>query len=711
MHKLLVRQLKKILGGVEALPASMRPLIDAVDAAYRQADEDRTLLERSLDLTSDELLEANAALRRDQAALARRYQALAEQLPAGVYESDARGRFTYVNPALSEMAGSSREALLVDAWLEAVHPDDRERVMAAQVESVRLGRNAPEVEYRLVRPDGGLVWVTGSARPLVDEDGRIAGFVGTVVDITERRLAEEAIRSSEEKYRMLFEGSRDAIYISTPAGRLLDINPAGVALFGYRSADEMRRIDVGATLYRRPRDREKLLRALEEQGFVHDHEIEVRRRDGEIRVLLATATLVRDVDGRPSVMRGILRDVTVQRALERELMDSRKMEAIGRLAGGVAHDFNNLLTAIVGYAELLARPGIDGDRLKRYSGEIIAAGRRGSALTDQLLAFSRRKAVRPRPVPLNELVGGMESMLRRVIGDDVELRTHLSARVGAVMGDPARIEQVLLNLVVNAREAMPRGGRVEIRTRPARPEEHVAGAPPSVALVVRDTGDGIDEAIRDRIFEPFFTTKEDQGTGLGLATVYGIVEQGGGRIEVQSVKGRGSTFTVLLPESNDAVDSPIPASAVPAAAVAAGSGTVLLVEDEASVRAFVAEYLGGEGYEVLVAPDGLSALAISRGHDGPIDLLLTDLVMPRLGGIALARSVRRERGDLPVLFMSGDVDRSVGLLEDELRRPDVLFLSKPFAGKALMQSLRRLLLRGRAPVQGVVGADRVIPRG
>jgi PAS domain S-box-containing protein len=693
MHKLLARQIKKIYGDSSALPLQAEPLIEVVDTAYRQSDLDRKLLERSLDLTSTELLEANAELRRDQAALAMRYRALAEQLPIGVFEADAKGRTTYVNPEWARITGRARESLLGDDWARAIHPDDQERVQAGWRAAVREQRGVRDEEYRVLPlEEDRLVWVVGSAEPVFDQDGRLQGYVGALVDITERRSAEEAVRRSEAKYRALFEGSRDAIYISTPEGRLLDINPAGVELFGYDDKAQMLRLDVGV-LYRRPQERESLLAVLHEVGYVRDHEIQAVRKDGSTRVLLATVSLVRDAEGAPVAMRGILRDVTAQRAMERELAESRKMEAIGRLAGGVAHDFNNLLTAIIGYGDLLARDSSTDDQRRRYAQEVVSAARRGAALTDQLLAFSRRKTMQRRAFDLNALVLELQSMLQRMIGDDVELTTHLDPEAGAVRGDPARIEQVLINLVVNARDAMPDGGRVELRTHAASEDQ-----PGVVGLSVRDTGVGIPERDRERIFEPFFSTKGGAGTGLGLSIVYGIVEQSGGRISVDSTLGSGTTFSVSLPRAVPAAsaDRHTAPSRSPARRADA-HGRILLAEDEATVRSFVAELLRGEGFELIVAPDGLSALEAAAEVGDRFDLLLTDVVMPRLSGVALARRLRERRPFLPVLYISGDVDRSRELLEDELRRADVRFLSKPFSAEELLASVLKMLRPGPGP--------------
>jgi PAS domain S-box-containing protein len=517
-----------------------------------------------------------------------------------------------------------------------------------------------------------------------------------LTDITERRLAEEAIRHSEEKFRTLFEGSQDTIYISTPDGRLLDINPAGVRLFGYDSADEMLQVDLAAQIYLREEDRARMLHELSLKGFVQDLELEVRTKQGDRLTVLATSSAERDEDGRVVSIRGMLRDVTGQRSLERQLHEAQKMEAVGRLAGGVSHDFNNLLTAILGYADLLSLAIPEDNPLRRNTDEIKAAAQRGADLTRQLLALGRRQVLAPETLDLNQTVLTIEKLLRRVIGADIELVTELASELGAVRADPSQIEQVLLNLGINGRDAMPEGGRLTLRTGHVEvqcPGERtplgLAGGD-YVMLEIEDSGVGIDDDIRDQIFEPFFTTKSrSKGSGLGLATVYGIVSQSGGQIEVHSEPGHGSRFRILLPrvyEEPRAVPPLVHSPGMPQ-----GNETVLLVEDEPAVRDYLSTLLGRLGYSVVAAGDGVRALELASEGQGRFDLLLSDVVMPRMNGVELANRLTEKIPGLRVLLISGHADKPEALMEQRQSGAPVEFLQKPFSSVTLAHRLRRVL--------------------
>ena len=735
MHKLLTRQLKSHFGDADAVPPELAEFVEAIDAAYRQADADRQLLERSLDLTSEELLEANVKLRRDRRELELRvaertaellatnrklereiaerrtaelrlkaselrFQTLADNSPTGIFHADTEGRTIYVNRAWCEIAGMSAEEALGDGWQQAIHPEDRKRKIDDWILAVSQGAPISGGEFRMLQPDGSEKWVVGQAVPLRDSDGAISGFVGTLTDITERRLAEEAIRRSEEKYRKLFEESQDTIYISDADGRLLDINPAGVRLLGYDSADEMLRVDLGTQIYVRSEDRARMLQELSLKGFVQDLELEVRTKQGRRLTTLATASAERNEAGRVVSIRGILRDVTGQRNLEHQLRQAQKMEAVGRLAGGVSHDFNNLLTAILGYADLMAMTLPDDSPLRRNTEEIKAAAQRGADLTRQLLAFGRRQVLQPQSLDVNQTVLTIEKLLRRVIGEDIELVTELDPDLGTVRADASQMEQVLLNLGINGRDAMPDGGVLTLRTGGiaiAGDEAPHHRLPPGeyVMLEIEDSGIGIEESIRDQIFEPFFTTKSrTKGSGLGLATVYGIVHQSGGHVEVDSEPGRGSRFRILLPRVDEAptVVQPV----VQAPGMPEGEETVLLVEDEPAVREFLTSLLERLGYSVVVAGDGQQAIEIAAERQGRIDLLLSDVVMPRMNGVELAHRLAAERPGLRVLLISGHAEKPEALMEQRLSGAPVDFLQKPFSAVSLANRLRRILDAGKA---------------
>jgi PAS domain S-box-containing protein len=417
------------------------------------------------------------------------------------------------------------------------------------------------------------------------------------------------------------------------------------------------------------------------------------RAGGTVPVEITTATL-KGGEGQDLGVIVIARDLTAVRALEAQLRQAQKMEAVGRLAGGVAHDFNNLLTVITGRSQLLLLKLAPESPLRRDVELVEETAHRASALTRQLLAFSRKQMVQPRIVDLNEVVRGMETMLGRLIGEDIALTTRLDLAAGCVRADPAQLEQMIVNLVVNARDAMPLGGRLTLDTGQVRIDEafarqHVGLKPgPYVRLIVRDTGVGMDGLIKAHLFEPFFTTKgPGKGTGLGLATVYGIVTQSGGAIRVESEPGQGATFTIELPR----VDAPAdrPGDAGDASAAPIGSETVLLVEDEPEVRGLARDILHQQGYTVLEAADGDQALRVGREHRGPIHLLVTDVVMPQMGGRELADRLQAGRGEIKVLYVSGYTDDAI--LRQGVSETGTAFLPKPFTAAALAHKVRQVL--------------------
>jgi len=417
------------------------------------------------------------------------------------------------------------------------------------------------------------------------------------------------------------------------------------------------------------------------------------RAGGTVPVEITTATL-KGVEGQDLGVIVIARDLTAVRALEAQLRQAQKMEAVGRLAGGVAHDFNNLLTVITGRSQLLLLKLAPESPLRRDVELVEETAHRASALTRQLLAFSRKQMVQPRIVDLNEVVRGMESMLGRLIGEDIALTTRLDPAAGCVRADPAQLEQMIVNLVVNARDAMPLGGRLTLETGHVRIDEtfarqHVGLKPgPHVRLVVRDTGVGMDGLIKAHLFEPFFTTKgPGKGTGLGLATVYGIVTQSGGAIRVESEPGQGATFTIELPRVDAPADGPGDVADTTAAPY--GSETVLLVEDEPEVRGLARDILHQQGYTVLEAADGDQALRVGREHRGLIHLLVTDVVMPQMGGRELADRLQAGRSELKVLYVSGYTDDAI--LRQGVSETGTAFLPKPFTAAALAHKVRQVL--------------------
>jgi PAS domain S-box-containing protein len=530
------------------------------------------------------------------------------------------------------------------------------------------------------------------------EDRFLVRVWGTHRDITDHRRAQQALRASEERYREIFEGSLDTLFISTPEGHLLDINPAGLRLLGYDSKDELLQVDI-EELYVDPDVRQSGLDRLAKEEFLRDFELRLRRKDGSQVAVLETTTAVKGESGELFALRGMLRDVTDQRALEEQLLRSQRMEAVGRLAGGVAHDFNNLLTVINGRSDLLRSQLDPGSPLVAEVDEIKAAGERAAALTRQLLVLSRRRTSSPQAINLNGLVKSMENLLRRSIGERIELVAHFDPDLANIKADPGQIEQVILNLALNARDAMPRGGRLVIDTTnvsvtPGSALALYGLAPgPYVFLRFEDTGTGIDPGIRGQIFEPFFSTKDPaEGTGLGLATVYGIVQQSNGHVRVESEPGRGACFEVYFPAVSDPVESTRKQVAVPSSP--SGSETVLLVEDEAAVRGLLRRFMDGKGYRVLEAADGEEALSVVENEAGRIDLLLTDLVMPGMGGFELAHRLEAKLPDVKILFMSGYSEGAEAFFNSGLVSDAKNFLQKPFSTDLLAQRLREVLDSG-----------------
>jgi PAS domain S-box-containing protein len=537
--------------------------------------------------------------------------------------------------------------------------------------------------------DGSLAWVEVTTHALAFEGRR--AWLTLSYDVTDRLRAEEALRASEERYRVLIEEAQDAIFVNDVAGIVQEVNRAAERLVG-TTRDALIGRSFLETLP--PKDRERVWKTFEDtlqHGRLLDLlSIRIQRADGTIVPAEVTASVV-EFGGKPHVV-GLLRDVSERNAMAEQLRMAQKMEAVGQLAGGVAHDFNNLLTAILGYSQLLAADLRGNPEQFMAIEEIRKAGERAAGLTRQLLAFSRKQMLELKILDLNEVVQHIQEMLSRLIGEDIQVITELDRNLGSVRADAGQIEQVIMNLAVNARDAMPRGGQLSIETQNADLDDsyaqtHVHVQPgPYVMLAVSDTGTGMDEATRQRIFEPFFTTKEKgRGTGLGLSTVYGIVKQSGGYIWVYTEQGKGTTFKVYLPR----VYGPAETLATPEAVAqpAVGTETILLVEDEDSVRALARKTLEARGYRVLEASDGGEALEIAPNQE--VDLLLTDMVLPGMGGSAIAARIREIHPRAKVLYTSGYTDDAIvrrGLMER-----GAAFLEKPFTPSVLARKVREVL--------------------
>lgn len=523
----------------------------------------------------------------------------------------------------------------------------------------------------------------------------LASVADVISQGIERKRAEQELGRSEERYRDLVENAHDIIYSHDLQGNYTSVNRAGERITGY-THEECLSLNIADTIA--PESLNKVRDLLAKKLAGEDgtaYEIEILAKDGK-RIAVEVNTKLILQDGAPVGVQGIARDVTDRKHLEEQLRQSQKMEAIGQLAGGVAHDFNNLLTAINGYSTLALQRLEDAQPVKSYLEEVKKAGDRAANLTRQLLAFGRKQILQPLPINLNDVVTDMNKMLRRLIGEDIVLTAKLDPALKNIQADPGQIEQVLVNLVVNARDAMPEGGTLTIETASLELDPEYAakrvGAQPGkyVMLAVSDTGFGMTEETKGRIFDPFFTTKEKgKGTGLGLSTVYGIIKQSGGNIWVYSEPGKGTTFKVYLPESE--VDAPSTAKRETEGPIPSGSETILLVEDEDVVRGLARKILEQAGYKVIEAAQGEKAVQLFSEAAREIDLLLTDVVMPGISGKDVANRVTRLRPDLKVLFMSGYTDEAIvhhGVLDS-----DVQFIQKPFSPASLAKKVREVLDR------------------
>jgi PAS domain S-box-containing protein len=628
-----------------------------------------------------------------------RYRSLVEAAPDVIYTVSAEdGSLTSLNPAFETLTGWLRAEWLGKPLVGIVHPDDLP-VAVETLQKASRGETQPPYELRVLSKSGEYLVGEFTSTPHV-KDGKVVGELGIAHDITERKRAEEALRESQEMFQKAFHASPDTMVLHTlSAGRHMDVNESFLRLVGYRREELVGRTAMDLGLWWDLAQGNEYLRVLREQGRVRDLEICVRTKSGEARTLLLSAEVI-EIAGQDCVV-AIGKDISHRKLaeqerlhLEEQLRQAQKMEAVGRLAGGVAHDFNNILMVINGYVQLVLRRLSPRHPLRQNLNEIRKAGERAASLTGQLLAFSRRQFLVPRILDLNKVVADTKEMLRRVIGEDVELVIRQGCKLAKVLADPGQIAQVLVNLAVNARDAMPGGGRLTIETgnvdlREAETGDLPGAAPgPYVMLAVSDTGVGMSKELMEHMFEPFFTTRErGKGTGLGLSTVYGIVKQSGGYVRAQSEPGQGSAFRIYLPCAR--VGSGKPAARSGKARLAKGRETVLVVEDELAVRQVVAATLRSCGYKVLEARSGEEAMRRLRRHEGPLHLLLTDLVMPRMNGRKVADSVRTLYPEVKVVFMSGYTDDA--LLRHGVSDTQGSFLQKPFTMETLTQEVREVL--------------------
>ncbi len=673
-----------------------------------EGPEEVAKLARTLNRT----LVARDAAERDLAGMLERHELVLRASRDMIWDWDLVDRRLHTNDALRRFLGDA-EALATSpqAWVSRIPEPDRSRVRTALETTLEGGGTVWIQEYPVAGLDGGRLQLLDRGYVVRSETGAAIRMVGVLSDVTEARRRTDEVRRTKERYESILRNAPFAVFLCSEEGQLIEWNPALETVLGERWEGKPPRRQVPGFFANTAHFQDFALEA-RRRGVVIGREAIWKKADGtEIFVRLTLTTFE---EGGERRLEALAEDVTDRRRLGEQVRHSQKMEAVGRLAGGVAHDFNNLLTVISGESRiLLGDTGLDPDA--RESAEaILEAGERGSALTRQLLAFSRRQVVDLSPVKVNTVVEGAERMLSRLLGEQVRFRTHLAPELPPVVADAGELEQVLLNLAVNARDAMPEGGELVVRTwvrtlPPGELDQHPGlGAGEYVMISVSDQGCGIDHAIVSRIFEPFFTTKAvGKGTGLGLSMVYGIVSRLGGKVEVETEPGAGSTFHLFLPAATEGAGSP-PRTALTSPRALGGDGRVLVVEDEDGVRRMALRILERAGYEVVTYGEPREVLErVRAGSEPRPHLLLTDVRMPGMHGNALADQVRQIWPDLPVLYMSGYPEEAS--IAERIRRRDADFLAKPFTPEALLNAVRHLLNVNSAAIPGTP-TDRALGR-
>ena len=636
----------------------------------------------------NQMLDALEKSQLEAAAQSARLRIMVERMPAVLWTTDTELKFGISMGAGLQNLGHQTDEVSGTSLYDYFGTHDREYApIAAHLRALR-GESTSYVTTWMGRT------FESHTEPLRDAADAIIGVIGIALDSTGRVLAEEALRESESGYRSIIQEAPYGICRCTVGGNFTLVNRALVRMLGFESEGQLLGLNIGTDIFEESRDHSNFIEQLHSQNSTEGVETLWKQRDGKSIIVRLAGRAVREARGQIAYFEMIAEDISERRQLELQLRQSQKMQAIGQLAGGVAHDFNNLLTVVKGHIELILNTMALTDPLFPRLDQVQKAANRASALTRQLLAFSRLQVLQPQILDLNGIVSGMIQMLSRIIGENIELVFRPGGVLGRVKADAGQLEQILLNLVVNARDAMPNGGQLAIETENVELDDsysqlHSLIKPGAyVMLAVSDTGCGMDASTQARIFEPFFTTKEPgKGTGLGLATVYGVVKQSDGYIWVYSEPGQGTTFKIYLPLAADLVESPKAQAATPAPA--RGSETILLVEDEESVRNLVADFLKSSGHTVIEASEGEEAIRLASSQKQKIDLLISDVVMPKLSGRELWNDLRKRLPTLKVLFISGYTDDSVvrhGVIDG-----DVAFLQKPFTMRALAAKIREVL--------------------
>ena len=635
---------------------------------------------------------------------------MANNLKEMVLAYDMNRHLLFANPATRSLTGYEVAELENSGFVNWIHRDDQVR-MLRHWDQLFAGSSFEDEEYRMITRDGGMKWVSATWGPLRDETGRQIGVQGSERDITDRKLVDEALRESEGRFRGLLEHVQLPAAMYDLQGNFLFVNDYMLSISGWSREELLGRQVIEVMT---PKDHERVRKIMESLALTGEPthwvaEPGLITKDGKLRHLQVNNVVLRDAAGKMAIVASLGIDVTEYRALQEQYLQSQKLESLGTLAGGVAHDFNNLLTVINGYSNIVMRGLDEHDPVRPKIEQIRKAGKQAAELTQQLLAFSRRQITQPRPLDLNSLIEESGEMFRALLGEDIELTWEPGQPLGMVMADPGQMHRVLMNLLVNARDAMPSGGKVSIRTHTinvtseSRKENADITPGPTVVLVVSDTGTGMDEQTRARLFEPFFTTKEPgKGTGLGLSTVYGIVKQSGGWIGVRSATGSGTSFSIHLPCIVDAEPETAARTISPVSAPEDTAETIQSHYRAGSGRS-------GAGPRLCHCDSGFSRIqhpergrwsrrpALASHHPGAIDLLLTDVILPGMNGKELAEQLKLLRPEIAVLFTSGhprNVIASSGVLD-----PDVAFIAKPYSPEDLAKKLREVLAGRDRPTE------------
>ena len=632
-------------------------------------------------------------IRRQMAARERLFRLITENAADMIAVVDAEGRRIYNSLSYQKVLGYSPAELQQSSAFDQIHPDDRERVRAAAEEARRTGEGKT-LEYRIRHKDGAWRVLESTSSVIHGNAGEPDLLVIVNRDVSVRKEAEEALQLSEMSFRSVVEGAPYGICRVSVAGCFLRVNEALRRMLGYPTSAKLLNASLREDVFQKPSDFQRLVELLRSVEEFREVEMDWKRLDGAPITMRCSGRRLRSASEESSFYEVFVEDITERRNLERQLRMAAKMEAVGRLSGGIAHDFNNLLGVMIGYNQILERKVEQDSPLQEYIEEIKKAGQRATSLTRQLLAFSRQQILSPRVLNLNDLLSDMAKMLPRLIGEDIVVSTGLDPAIGKVKADPGQVEQVVMNLAVNARDAMPNGGTLAIKTANETLDEmyarHHPGAKPGeyVMLSVTDSGIGMNSEVLLHIFEPFFTTKEvGKGTGLGLATVYGVVKQSGGYVWVDSEIGKGTSFQIFLPRVDEALtrvkEAPVYSSSVQE------NETILVAEDAQPLRKLAQTFLEERGFKVLTASSGEEALQIAKDFPGKIDLLLTDVVMPGMNGRVLGEQLLRNRPDLKILYMSGYTDSFIaghGVLEAGTH-----LLHKPFTEEVLFSKVCEVL--------------------